>query len=122
MPKRRISCIMLFTNFKKAHSTLEYALVIGVTVAVLLTMQNYFKRSMQGKIQATSDEFGEHYAPGETQRIEDMRSGIASIVETHKQGSGPGLRTRTVTRGGRQTMDAYRALRAYDREDYWPSH
>jgi hypothetical protein len=41
-------------RMRQAQSTLEYALLIGVVVGGLLTMQNYLKRSVQGKLGAGS--------------------------------------------------------------------
>lgn len=106
--------MLIKTN--KAQSTLEYALLIGVVVGVLLTMQNYLKRSMQGRMQATADELGEHYSPGETDRYEYMHSEIGTVTETITPGDNG--KTRTEILGGLQNMNSTRKLRAYDREDY----
>jgi hypothetical protein len=51
---------------KKAQSTLEFAVVIVCTIAALLAMQVYIKRSMQGRLRASADSIGEQYAPGNT--------------------------------------------------------
>jgi hypothetical protein len=106
----------VFTKTIKAQSTLEYALLIGVVVGVLLTMQNYLKRSMQGRLQTTADEIGEHYAPGDTKREEHMTSNIGQVVEITTGGENG--KTRTVITGGRQTLDTHREIRAYNREDW----
>jgi hypothetical protein len=50
----------------RAQSVLEYATVIACTVAALLAMQIYIKRSMQGRLKRTADQFGPHYAPMRT--------------------------------------------------------
>jgi hypothetical protein len=106
----------VLTKARKAQSTLEYALLIGVVVGVLLTMQNYLKRSLQGRLQSTSDELGEHYAPGDTKREEHMKSSINQVLETST--FGPEGKTNTVISGGRQELDTHREIRAYNREDY----
>lgn len=51
---------------KKAQSTLEYALLIGVVVAGLVAMQLYMKRGYQGKLRESSDQIGEQYSPSYT--------------------------------------------------------
>lgn len=47
---------------KKGQGTLEYAFVIAVIVGALIAMQIYIKRSMEGKMKATSDEIGEQHS------------------------------------------------------------
>jgi uncharacterized protein (UPF0333 family) len=51
---------------KKAQSTLEYALLIGVVVAGLIAMQMYLKRGYQGRLRESSDQIGEQYSPDYT--------------------------------------------------------
>lgn len=43
---------------KKAFSTLEYAVLIAVTVAALITMSVYIKRAVSGRFKDTADSFG----------------------------------------------------------------
>jgi hypothetical protein len=71
---------------------------------------------MQGRMQATADELGEHYAPGETKRFENMTSSINSVTEITTAGEAG--KTQTIISGGRQTLDTHREVRAYDREDW----
>lgn len=42
-------------NFKTSQTVLEYALTIGLTVVVLLGMQSYFIRSLEGRLKSSSD-------------------------------------------------------------------
>jgi len=48
---------------RKAQSTLEYALIIGVVVAGLLLMQHYVRRGLAGKYKSSSDDLGEQFEP-----------------------------------------------------------
>ncbi len=48
---------------RKAQSTLEYALIIGVVVAGLLLMQHYVRRGFAGKLKSSSDDLGEQFEP-----------------------------------------------------------
>ncbi len=49
-------------NQKKAQSILEYSLLIGVSVGVLLIMWNYTNRSLQGKLKSSGDSLGGDYS------------------------------------------------------------
>ncbi len=51
---------------RKAQSTLEYAIVIVVMVAALISMQIYLKRAVQGRIRQTADDLGLQYDPNAT--------------------------------------------------------
>ncbi len=82
----------------KAQSTLEYALLIALVVAALLTMQNYLKRSIQGRLQASGDQISDtHYSPGltkrhdeaneKTQLVEEVTSGVGGRTTSRSQGT-----------------------------------
>lgn len=51
---------------KRAQSTLEYAVLIGVLVAALIAMQSYIKRGYQGKLKESADSMGQQFSPGHT--------------------------------------------------------
>jgi len=48
---------------RSAQTTLEYAVLIGVIAAALITMQIYLKRGYQGKIKSGADSMGEQFSP-----------------------------------------------------------
>ncbi|UCC95659.1 MAG: hypothetical protein JSW40_02640 [Candidatus Omnitrophota bacterium] len=100
----------------KAQSTLEYALLVGVVVAVLLGMQNYLKRSMQGRLMVVADEIGDPYSPGQTKRHEEMTTESDTVEHIT---SGTGGTTRTVVTGGKQTMTSKRELGPLEDEKWY---
>ena len=53
---------------KRAQSTVEYMVLIGVIVAALVAMEVYFKRGMQARIRGYAEQLnqGAAYAPGAT--------------------------------------------------------
>lgn len=53
-------------NPQAAQSVLEYAFILIVVVAALLSMQIYAQRAMQGRLRQYSEELGEQYSPGQT--------------------------------------------------------
>lgn len=65
---------------RKAVTVLQYSFLIALTVGVLLTMQNYIKRSMQGQLQVYSDSMGEQYSRGLT-NIHDHYSSTVKTTE-----------------------------------------
>lgn len=56
---------------RKAQSTLEYAVFLGIIVAGLIGMQPYIKRGMQGRLKSSAEQLSEGatYAPGATNAI-----------------------------------------------------
>lgn len=102
---------------RKAQSTLEYALLIGVVVGALLSMQNYLKRSFQGKLQAVGDQVGDPYSPGDTKRVETMNMTIQNIQENTTQGAD--ATTTTVITNQVQNQTSMRSLGNLS-EESWP--
>jgi hypothetical protein len=102
---------------RKAQSTLEYALLIGVVVGALLSMQNYLKRSFQGKLQAVGDQIGDPYSPDATKRTETMNMTIGNIHEVTTKGE-LGLTTTTITNQV-QNQTGTRSLKKLN-EEVWP--
>ncbi|MFA5272197.1 MAG: hypothetical protein WC412_07690 [Candidatus Omnitrophota bacterium] len=106
----------MLTKTRNAQSTLEYALILAVIVGALLTMQNYLKRSVQGKLQATADEIGEQYSPGLTQKTDHLISGVDTITETTV--SGASGKTTTEVFGGSQEQTTRREIKSLDTEKW----
>ena len=51
---------------KKGQSTVEYAVLIIIVIAALLTIQNYIKRGLQGRMKQATDDIGDQFSPGNT--------------------------------------------------------
>lgn len=73
---------------RKAQSTLEYALIIGVVVAGLLLMQHYVRRGLAGKYKSSSDDLGEQFEPAKYSasftvgQTSNVRQGVANRVSS----------------------------------------
>jgi len=104
-------------RMRKAQSTLEYALLIAVVVGSLLYMQNYLKRSMQGRLQRIGDQIGEQYSPYQTFRNVVAETRIARIQEDETRGVGS-LKTEEHI-GGEQERNEFRRLTDLKNEE-WP--
>ncbi len=107
----------MITRTVKAQSTLEYALLIAVVIGSLLYMQNYLKRSMQGRLQRIGDQMGEQYSPGKTYRNVSSRTYIAKVQTDETRGTGS-LKTDEAT-GGEQDRNEIRRLKDLKDEE-WP--
>ena len=113
---------------RKAQSTLEYALLIGLVVGALLTMQNYLKRAIQGRMQVVGDQMGDQYSPNLTYRREYMEVSNDRIEERTVPGSrglgelvtagGPATTSTNIT-GGHQESEMTKRVQPLDQET-WP--
>ena len=57
---------MLRTLGKKGQSVLEYAMMVIIITAAMISIQNYFKRGIQGRWKSAMDGVGEQYDPMQT--------------------------------------------------------
>ena len=106
----------MLTRMRKAQSTLEYALLIGVVAGALVYMQNYLKRGIQGQIQKAGDQIGEAYSPELTYRSENTFVLIPTQEEWTTRGAGSVTTTNVV--GATQNTVSHKTLRALD-EEIW---
>jgi uncharacterized protein (UPF0333 family) len=56
-------------NQKRGQSTLEYAVLMIVIIAALISIQTYIKRGIQGRLKSASDDIGDQYSPGNTNSL-----------------------------------------------------
>ncbi|MFH0876836.1 MAG: hypothetical protein V1863_01250 [Candidatus Omnitrophota bacterium] len=70
---------------KRGQSTLEYAVLIVVIIAALITMQVYLKRGIQGRVRESADQIGEAYSPGAsiTNRITTTWSNSTELTDAY---------------------------------------
>ena len=61
--------MIAYLNTKKAQSTLEYAILIIVIIAALISIQVYIKRGVQGRLKSSADDIGDQFSPGNTNVI-----------------------------------------------------
>ncbi len=107
----------MLIRMTKAQSTLEYALLIAVVTGSLLYMQNYLKRSMQGRLQRIGDQIGEQYSPYQTFRNVVAVTEVKNIQENELRGV-DSVRIEEQT-GGTQERNEVRKLSDLKKEE-WP--
>jgi Flp pilus assembly pilin Flp len=108
----------MLIRLKKAQSTLEYAILIGVVIGALLSMQSYLKRSLQGKLKDVGDQIGTQYSPGGTKMVSTSETSDATHTETYASGAGQKLQVNDVV--GSTSSNETRKMKALSRET-WPS-
>jgi Flp pilus assembly pilin Flp len=55
---------------KKGQGILEYAMILSIVVAVIVAIQLYVKRALEGKFKQSADQIGEQFTTAETYTIE----------------------------------------------------
>ena len=71
--------MIAYLNQRKGQSTLEYAILIIVIIAALISIQVYIKRGVQGKLKSSADDIGDQFSPGNTNVI------VAQKVVSHER-------------------------------------
>jgi len=104
---------------KRAQSTLEYALLIAVVVAVLIAMQTYMKRGLQGKMKDSTDSIGSQFSVGASTYDYTTKTSTESHENTlpGNEGAKGGITTsdsnQTMTRTGTEYVGK-------SDQEYWP--
>lgn len=74
---------MLLLKNKRAQSTAEYAILIGLVVAGAIAMQTYVKRGLQGGVKYAVDRAGKAGGTGQYEPYY-LESSFTTLTETHK--------------------------------------
>lgn len=70
---------------EKGQSTLEYAILIIIIIAALLSIQVYIKRGIQGRLHDAADDIGDQYSPG-NQNVKLTTTVSSYTADTFKSG------------------------------------
>jgi len=77
--------MLKFLRKRKAQSTLEYAVLIIIVIGALLSIQQYLKRGLQGRMRQAADDIGDQYSVGNMNMV--RRTVFSSRTnETYRQG------------------------------------
>lgn len=102
---------------KRAQSTVEYAVLIVIVIAALLTIQNYIKRGVQGRLKSSADDIGDQYSEGNTNVMERTKSS-SKVIDTFGIG-GQGISRSEIRAGGETTNTEKRSVVINDVQEYW---
>ena len=59
---------------RKGQSTVEYAVLIVIVIAALLSIQIYIKRGVSGRMRDSADQIGDQFELGNTRAISSTNS------------------------------------------------
>jgi uncharacterized protein (UPF0333 family) len=98
---------------KKGQSTLEYAILIGIIAAALVTTQVIVKRHYQGKLRESAESMGQQFSPGYTTSDYTTSSYTVSKESTLKGTSATEITEQTSDKNGWEKV-------ADNNSEYWP--
>lgn len=76
----------LNNKIRKGQSTLEFTVLVVVVIGALLAMQQYVKRSLQGRLKSSADDIGDQFSPGNTNVTKKSFTG-SQTVESFAKGT-----------------------------------
>ena len=105
--RRQSALVDRRTSALRGQTTLEYAVVIAVVAAALLSMQIYMKRGFQGRYRSATDQVGEQFVPTKTTSTYTVTSSSDRHDVALIDGSSTSTlnRAETQTRSGSETVD-----------------
>lgn len=98
---------------KKGQSTLEYAILIIIIMAALLSIQVYIKRGVQGRLKSAADDIGDQFSPGNTNVVMIMRT-QSQTEDTFELGQ-----TRSELQQDELTTDIMNSTVSNQNFEYW---
>jgi len=85
-------------NLKRGQSVLEYAILMVIIIAALLTLQTYIKRGIQGRLKSATDDISSGYSTANGSNWIKKVTSVSNTTENSKAGtSTTTMRADTVT-------------------------
>ncbi len=98
---------------KSGQSVLEYAILMVIIIAALLTLQTYIKRGIQGRLQSATDDIGDQYSDAKAANFYKVVTTNSSIRDNNVQGvASTNLMADTIT-------NSYRRIGTNAYGEYW---
>jgi uncharacterized protein (UPF0333 family) len=106
--------ILLNNRRKKGQSTLEYAILIIIVMAALLSIQVYIKRGIQGRMKQAADDIGDQFSPQNTSVTITRRTQAVS-----NDTFAAGVTTSTLGAGGEVTTENGTSAVINNEQEFW---
>jgi len=100
---------------RKGQSTLEYAILIVVIIAALISLQTYIKRGLQGRLKSSADDIGDGFSTAKAANYYKTIVSISNTTETFQNGAS---QTR-IQAGGEMTTKTYANILMNTEGEYW---
>jgi Flp pilus assembly pilin Flp len=85
-------------KIRRGQSVLEYAILIVIIIAALLTLQTYIKRGIQGRLKSATDDIGDQFSTANGSNYYKIVTTNSRTTDTSTAGaSSTSLRNNTVT-------------------------
>ncbi|MEI8012178.1 MAG: hypothetical protein WCI27_06830 [Candidatus Omnitrophota bacterium] len=100
---------------RRGQSVLEYAILMVIIIAALLTLQTYIKRGIQGRLKQATDDVGDQYTTATPANFYKSVKTRSSTQENSLKGiNNTGLMEDTVT-------NSFRNIGTNADNEYWGS-
>jgi len=103
---------------KRAQGMLEYAVLIAIIVAVIVGMQVYVKRALQGKFKQTADQMGEQFTTNQTYSIQTVSDSFRKETTIPRKDSGNWTESKILGKGAEGTFTVDEAAKGVEYEGY----
>lgn len=91
---------------KRGQNTLEYALIISVVIAALLTINTYLKKGVQGRLKESTDQIGKQFDP-ENFTTASKTAGSGNTITSEDRDVATGTTTSNITTAETVTKSEY---------------
>jgi hypothetical protein len=105
--------MLKFLRKRKAQSTMEYAVLIIIVIGALLSIQQYLKRGLQGRMRQAADDIGDQYSVGNMNMTRVTRF-KGRTNETYRKGA-----QNTILIGNETTNVTYNIQIINMEQEYW---
>ncbi len=111
-------CSGFVTQLNKGQSTLEYAVLIIIIIAALLSIQMYIKRGVQGRLKASTDDIGDQFSPDNTNAVKTTFTNVQTN-ETFGV-AGQGVSKSEIEQGTQEnTSTTEKSVILNTQQEYW---
>ena len=100
-------------NTKRGQSVLEYAILMVIIIAALLTLQTYIKRGIQGRLKSATDDIGSQYTTADGANYYKHVTTNSSTKEASIAG------VQTTTMNGPSVTNTYEHINTVSDGEYW---
>jgi uncharacterized protein (UPF0333 family) len=99
----------------KGQSTLEYAILIIIIIAALVSLQTYIKRGVQGRLKSSTDDIGEGYSQAVGAKYNHT---VKTVSNTHEE-QVAGVSNTTIQKDGTIQTNTTSTIAINADGEYW---
>ena len=100
---------------RKGQSTLEYAILIIIIIAALVSLQTYIKRGVQGRLKQSTDDIGDGFS---TAKGANYQKSVVTISNMHED-SVAGVVNSSIQAGGVKQTTTTSNIQMNADGEYW---